>query len=165
MSDAVLILTGGSPKRQRDENTFGDKYKNDDGELLLAKERAKSLRDKDVAVFGISMETESNITKIQNYIKGWSTEGKYIEKKRDWLQSVVFALFPISCTTCSSKWSPANYWVSLQVSKHVDKVEENQNKHITATDACHISIGIRLDINYGRTKVYLKECASVFVNL
>ncbi|CAB3990655.1 Hypothetical predicted protein [Paramuricea clavata] len=98
VSDVVLILTDGQPIRRKDEDNFGDKYKsNSDGEELLAKDRAQSLRDKNVTVVGLAVGSEATLSKFGKKIKEWTTEGKYFETSKDRLHSVMKELISASC--------------------------------------------------------------------
>ena len=84
--------------RRRGEDKFGDKYKsNRYGEELLAKDRAQSLRNKDVTVVGLAVGTEYWLSTFRDDIKEWTTEGKYFETSKDSLQSIMNELISASC--------------------------------------------------------------------
>jgi hypothetical protein len=94
----VLIFTDGEPIRRRGEDIFGDKYRSSRyGEGLLAKNRAQSLRDKDVTMVGLAVGTEATLSKFRDDIKEWTTEGKYFETNKDSLQSIMDELISASC--------------------------------------------------------------------
>ena len=98
VSDAVLIFTDGEPIRRRGEDKFGDKYKSIlYGEGLLAKDRAQSLRDKDVTVVGLAVGTEYLLSRFGDAVKELTTEGKYFETSKDSLQSIMNELISASC--------------------------------------------------------------------
>ena len=98
VSDAVLIFTDGEPIGRTGEDKFGDKYKSSRyGEELLAKDRAQSLRDKDVTVVVLAVGTEYTLSKFRDDIKEWTTEGKYFETSKDSLQSIMNELISASC--------------------------------------------------------------------
>ena len=100
VADVVLIFTDGEPIRRQGENAFGDKYKNSyglHGEGLLAKDRAQSLKDKNVTVIGLAVGTEDTLSKFRDNIKEWTTEGKYFETNKDSLNSIIDQLINASC--------------------------------------------------------------------
>ena len=96
VTDVVLIFTDGEPIRRRGEGKFGDKYKRY-GEGLLAKDRAQSLREKDVTVVGLAVGTEFTLSRFRDDIKEWTTEGKYFETNKDSLQSIMNELISALC--------------------------------------------------------------------
>ena len=103
MPDVVLLFTDGEPIRRQGENTFGDKYKNSHGlpgEGLLAKDRAQSLKDKNVTVIGLAVGTKVTLSGFGDNIKNWTTEGKYFERNKDSLKSVIDQLINASCESC-----------------------------------------------------------------
>ena len=88
--DVVLIFTDGKPIRRRGEDTFGDKYKsNYDGEIHLANDRARSLRDKNVTIIGLAAGKKSALKEFRNLIKAWSTKDKYFETHEDKMQKIL----------------------------------------------------------------------------
>ncbi|XP_028404374.1 uncharacterized protein LOC114527012 [Dendronephthya gigantea] len=98
VGDVVMIFTDGEPIRRRGEDTFGAKYSHRKyGEGLLASDRAKSLRDKDVTVVGLAVGTEYTLRKFRDDIRGWSTEGKYFEANKETLQGIMSKLISASC--------------------------------------------------------------------
>ena len=98
VTDVVLIFTDGEPIRRRNEDKFGDKYRSSRyGEGLLAKDRAQSLREKDVTVVGLAVGTEVTLSRFRDDIKEWTTEGKYFETNKDSLQSIMDELISASC--------------------------------------------------------------------
>ena len=104
MDDVLMILTDGQPIRRRGERTFGDKYNNKyDGERLLAKDRAKSLRDKNVTVVGLAVGSVRRLRRFAHDIKEWSTKGKYFEADKKSLQNVLDKLIDSLCPIQSSK--------------------------------------------------------------
>ena len=102
--DVVLLFTDGEPIRRPGENAFGDKYKNAGygllGEGLLAKDRAQSLKDKNVTVIGLAVGVKSKekLREFGENIKNWTTEGKYFERNKYNLTSVIDQLINASCT-------------------------------------------------------------------
>jgi hypothetical protein len=98
VTDVVLIFTDGEPIRRRGEDKFGDKYNSRRyGEGLLAKDRAQSLREKDVTVVGLAVGTEVTLSRFRDDIKEWTTEGKYFETNKDSLQNIMNELISASC--------------------------------------------------------------------
>ena len=99
-----MLFTDGEPVRRRGEDPFGDKYKDPEhGERLLANDRTKSLRDKNVAVVGLAAGTEKQLRKFGGEIKKWSSKGKYFEADKSNLQNVLNALIKASCDPNSGK--------------------------------------------------------------
>ena len=106
MPDVVLLFTDGEPIRRQGENAFGDKYKNSHGlhgEGLLAKDRAQILRDKNVTVVGLAVGTKVTLSGFRKNIKNWTTEGKYFERNKDSLQSIMNELISASCAGPAGK--------------------------------------------------------------
>ena len=98
MPDVVLLFTDGQPIRPKGEDKFGDRYKsNSEGEGLLAKDRAQSLKDKNVTVIGLAVGSKVTLRGFGKKIKNWTTEGKYFERNKDSLQSVMDELISASC--------------------------------------------------------------------
>ena len=96
--DVTLIFTDGEPIRRRGEDIFGDKYMSSrSGEGLLVKDRAQSLREKDVTVVGLAVGTEATLRRFRDDIKEWTTEGKYFETNKDSLQNIMDELISASC--------------------------------------------------------------------
>ena len=102
MDDVVMIFTDGEPIRRGGEDTFGSKYEdNRNGEILLANDRAQSLKDKNVTVVGLAVGRQDTLEKFKHYIKKWSTKGKYFEADEDKLQTIVDKLIKASCCNIS----------------------------------------------------------------
>ncbi len=98
VADAVLIFTDGQPIRRKGEDTFGDKYSDRRrGECLLAKDRAKDLRDREVTVVGLGIGTQSTLDRFKDDMKNWSTDGKYFVADKEHLESVMSELISASC--------------------------------------------------------------------
>ena len=102
MDDVVMLFTDGQPIRRRGEDKFGSKYEsNRYGEILLAKDRAQSLRDKNVTVVGLAVGTQGTLKDFKHYIEEWSTKGKYFEVDKDELQTILDKLIKASCCNIS----------------------------------------------------------------
>ena len=98
VSDVVMIFTDGQPIRRRGEDTFGEKYASSrNGERMLAKDRAKDLRDRDVTVVGLGVGSEITLSRFRQDIQDWSTQGKYFEAETSTLQGIIDELVSASC--------------------------------------------------------------------
>jgi hypothetical protein len=121
-----MIFTDGEPIRRQGEDTFGDKYNSSRyGEGLLAKDRAQSLRDKNITVVGLAVGRENKLNKFGDNVKEWSTEGKYFETNKDSLQSIMDELIKsfmsVYCIMPGKKGGHVRSqegWTCLKVSCH-----------------------------------------------
>ncbi len=98
VGDAVLIFTDGQPIRHRGDDIFGAKYSDRRyGERLLAKDRAKDLRDRDINVVGLGIGPQYMLRRFRDDMREWSTDGKYFEATKENLRSVTDELVSASC--------------------------------------------------------------------
>ena len=105
-----MIFTDGQPIRRRGEDTFGEKYASRrNGERMLAKDRAKDLRDRDVTVVGLGVGSEHTLSSFRQDIQEWSTEGKYFEADAATLQGIIDELVSASCIDPGTRPSRSHY--------------------------------------------------------
>ena len=150
VSDVTLIFTDGEPWRRGGEYIFGDKYKSSRyGEGLLAKDRAQSLREKDVTVVGLAVGTEATLSRFRDDIREWTTEGKYFETNKDSLQSIIDQLINASCIDPGKKAGhrrPGNgYLVQLFIVHEKIRVTGKKNYFSYPTYSRHSGV-VTIDI-------------------
>ena len=84
--------------RRTGEDTFGDKYSDGrNGERMLAIDRAKDLRDRDITVVVLGIGTKYALERFKDDMKNWSTSGKYFEANKENLRSVIDLLIDAFC--------------------------------------------------------------------